>query len=918
MNEFSEKNPNYKTGVKILTDAQMQMGFPLYDTLLEKIERVRTEAEKVNYSALLKQSFENLKYDQIFSILGGRGAGKTSVLMTLRHNLEQEEHNIIFPIIMPELIEDDESIVSWIISAMRENLRQVESKILESKTNFDGYQQLCTRNKPFERCEFNQQSNLYELLDDLSDAYYTTKYMAHNSGMDYATHKELMAAGVESSYSLTNKFTIYWNKLVDIYIEYLEKYYKINGIMDKTKTPLIFIFIDDADLKPHILNELLFIIPKYLSHPNVVVFVSASQKTLAYSVKNFMYHSITQTSFDLPALMDIEYQYNGKSVLDGEGKTIKFHDLRYGREYDKIKKLSDEILRKIFPMYNRFYLKKYDRYQDKGLLQMFKTEDSECRESVSLSKKISVTLSQFYTNISEMHNGISEDIMKEKSKGNGFKLLKNPGNSAEVTFANEMYLSFFGRYSRDIVSVYYVLEDTLNAMEELLKKYYKSGSHSDEMSEEYTEPMYEIITKFITAAVDSNPNLTMFSRAVRDIVKTKLLHWQLYVDYNKVLEIFQEERYYEENKKNIAPFVEIICLLNFVEQLIVLIMPERKTTHGYEEFPKLLELGQIKIINYQTYKREKNIYKMLEQYYTFYLLDLIPEFNIQRYEHRKNFIRGVIAIGLIPDLSKIPELRKDVLRNPRWSNLLITSFISTYSIISVIPKYRYELFILTQNFQFIDEIYSSLQNDYIVYLENVFLNNDKFDEKLHDGKIIDDMEDNIEKLNTAIDELYLEYHGNLSEGEPLSIFESVERIEFIDITLAHNIKTMLKRFENHKHVRRNEFLMELSRLETAIKNENEQWENSRWESFMAELKKCVTVVKDGSEYEAYKKACEEIRSHYKHYINYYAGVINDEFRDNKEKDFDTMVELCAKLKSSFPQKYDTLQFREWHRILEME
>ena len=119
MNDFSSKNPNYKTGVKILTESQMRMGLPLYDTLLNKIERIRDEATLVDRSMLLRQSIENLKYDQIFSILGGRGAGKTSVLMTLRHELEQKEHNVIFPIIMPELIEDDENIVSWIISAMK-------------------------------------------------------------------------------------------------------------------------------------------------------------------------------------------------------------------------------------------------------------------------------------------------------------------------------------------------------------------------------------------------------------------------------------------------------------------------------------------------------------------------------------------------------------------------------------------------------------------------------------------------------------------------------------------------------------------------------------------------------------------------------------------------------------------------------
>ena len=120
------KNANYKTGVKILTEEQMQAGLPTYDLLLSKIEKIRSESLLVDRTSLTSQTFENLKYDNIFSILGGRGAGKTSVLMTLHHELQKNECNVILPLVMPELLDEDESIVGWLLSAMESNLKEIE------------------------------------------------------------------------------------------------------------------------------------------------------------------------------------------------------------------------------------------------------------------------------------------------------------------------------------------------------------------------------------------------------------------------------------------------------------------------------------------------------------------------------------------------------------------------------------------------------------------------------------------------------------------------------------------------------------------------------------------------------------------------------------------------------------------------
>ena len=64
-----------------------------------------------------------------------------------------------------------------------------------------------------------------------------------------------------------------------------------------------------------------------------------------------MYQQITGSSFPLVDLMDIEKEYNGdiyQNSLDEEQQrnSVKFQKLRYGKEYVKITKLTEEILRK--------------------------------------------------------------------------------------------------------------------------------------------------------------------------------------------------------------------------------------------------------------------------------------------------------------------------------------------------------------------------------------------------------------------------------------------------------------------------------------------------------------------------------------------------------------------------------------------
>lgn len=882
MNDQVIKNPNYKTGVKILTREQMQAGLPTYDLLLTKIEKIRSESLCVDRISLNSQTFDNLKYDNIFSILGGRGAGKTSVLMTLHHELQEDKRNVILPLVMPELLDEEESIVGWLLSAMEYNLEQIEAKIDEHgiKNVSNSYRQFCENNRLFERCVFSKNNALRERFHQLKTAYYTKEYKSCNmTTMDYTSVKELIASGVDNSFSLIKKFTDYWNTLVDVYAEYLMEILGVKDKKDIDSAPLIHIFIDDADLKPQIINELLFVIPKYLSHPNVVVYVSASQKTLTYAVKNHMYKSLTQTAFNLPDIMEREYQYNSDCLANGNETTTKFHDLRYGKEYAKITKLADEVLRKIFPVYKRFYLKKYCYYSEKRLLRVFKDESPDCKETMQLSDKVAEMLGEFRDGILQLHGGPKTEPVEPtrltwSKKTENFKLVEDKKIDDRFQLGSEMYLSFLGQYPRDMMSVLYSLRDMLKSMTELLEDYYKGNNIPlGAMPLDFIDSMHEIIIKFISAAVSSNQNLSMFSRPIRDFVKTQLLHWQLYVDYAKVLEIFNDERYVKGNKQDCSPFVEMICLLNFVEQLIILVMPQRRTPHGDKELNSLLRLCEIEVV-----KPVKDIDLLFKQYYLFESMHLIPKFNIGREEQRESFLKGIVELKFEKQFSD----RKDAIKYREWYELVSHVLFWSYSLAAQIPQYADDLLII-RPIDFLDQYYDEVRVDYRVRLNRNFYLEEEPKTVKDAAKVIGGMDKAIDTLEEALEHLKLKYIGQETFANDEERARQTTLIQIADMVhdnqLVRRLAEMfVSKFANGEPVLRANFLSELQQIEAIVENTSRnRLSLKRWvQSFKAKLRQQFSLVNDDESYGMYVKACGIVKELYEEYIDYYTWVIKQD------------------------------------------
>ncbi len=796
-------NPNFKTGIKTLTEIQIKNSLPGYDTLLKKFETVRENAAALDNKLKIDGSFDSLKYDNIFSILGGRGAGKTSVLNTLYQKLGENENNILMPVIMPELVDDNDNFIGWILSAIETNLTELENKIRNSgcRNDDDDY-------NFFTRCAFNNNNKLRETFNQLKQAYYARVYNHRNGNWDYSTDFSLVSRVNDEGFSLIKRFAEFWNQLVDVYVQYTHK---------EKSTPLFFFFIDDADLKPSIINELIFCIPKYFSHPNVVVLISAAPKTLGYVVKNHMYQQITGSSFPLVDLMEIEKEYNGDiyqhSLREEEQQAnrVKFQELRYGKEYVKITKLTEEILRKLFPVSNRFYLKKYEKFEEKMSLIIEDKEDNRKIEHLIIEN-----FKDFKKAALELHtkSKISKRIINEKLK---ISLYNDKIDNLEL---NNMI--FFGKYPRDIVGVYYSFIDLLKDLINALNSFYTNSLSykvGNAIPSDFLDVIHSSCVSFLKAVILSNDNLFMFMKKADHLILKRKLHWQLYVDYAAVIEALKTPEFIDENKNNSAPFVQMLSLLNFIECLIVLIMPDRKTIHGHNEFCNLLDVCDIPII-----KKSDSFSEMLTQYNKFDCVNMIDKYDINNFTHQDYFLDVVYCMELYPS-NKQAYSAADILKNKKWYETFSETMYLRFSISNLVKEHKSELLLLKKP-EFCDNQYRELYRNYMFAFSNWLFERCIYNSEIKKKSnadltiIIDSFQKSIFKLIYELDNTILFCFGNKvndaleSFNKELGYCEGNNRLKKEFLVLMQWLK------KEDYQVKRGKLMSKLTSIKQLINNAN--------------------------------------------------------------------------------------------------
>lgn len=915
-------NPTYKTGIKTLTDVQLRNGLPSYDILMDKIGIVRENARKIS-GLPIDGSFENLKYDNIFSILGGRGAGKTSILLTIHNKLRDDANNInvIMPLIMPELIDNGDSFIGWILSAIEKELQNIENKIRERGYRKDNssYAQMCDKYHFFERCTFNNNNTLRNTFSELKKSYYAKVYNSRRGEWDINSDMALVSSINDREFSLVEQFTKFWNQLVSTY----QEFYRTSE--EDKRVPLIFFMIDDADLKPQIINELIFSLPKYFSHPNVVVLISASQEILYYTVKAFMYNQITNKEFDLMSLMDMEYKYNANIYKDSElnksssinnNPLVRFNELRHGKEYDKIANLTEEIFRKLFPMSNRFYLKEYDLYADKCSLK-FENMDNEV---INISKQFAMELNSFKNEVMALHKskcgkkGQLSHAQKLSNKESSFQLT----NSDDIS--DEICLSFLGKYPRDIVSGYYSFHDMIKKLTSLLQSFYSENPNykfGGDVTDEFLDMVHVPCVNFINSIVLSNRNLKPFIKHVSEFILVRRMHWQLFVNYPLVYDLILSPDYIDENQANPTPFVEMICLLNFVEQLIVMVIPVREVHHGYLELRKILNFSCTECI-----KKSDNLYKMLKQYNIYNMYNMISKFDVNNHEHQDVLLNVICRLDLLDD-----QQINDLDLNKGWYDIVSQVLAYRFSSIEMMYKYKEFVFIFNKP-HFVDEIYSKLYNDYLELVKKYLFNKPEIKTNKKIKKIPEpvdvyiEMDFDVLSLKNVLDDLTLKLSDT---SKSISSLESFG-IEIDNVRgaadIKHEFSDLLTTINRNKGtINRSYLINTLDTIEILLPTNIGATAFFSWFRRLCEfLNKSLTLSHDET-YTEYQKLCSKIQQNANNYIKAVSlNYFNEPASASQNSSIIKMKEYYDGLTDDdyIKQRIDLLRKKEWLNMIERD
>ena len=535
--KWEQENGFYKVGIRLLSPVQLENIFPNYRDLLDRIEDYREKAEERREEAADHDQY-NLMYDNVFSIFGKRGTGKTSVAFTLQSMIERTREDLVLPIIIPEVIPDECSALVWLFAIIREKVEELERENCMERRG--------KKDEGWEICHYRERDTrpLTNRLDALQELLFAGKYNPSGEPSYYRA-VENSAKQVVSSYRFSHEVARFWDALV----EELKKRGK-NGEGEAKRSPLIFFIFDDVDLEPQKVTELLSIIIKYLSHPNLIVLTTADEELFLEVIENNLDRAIGR----LPK----EWRAYLRST---KGQQWRFWDEEEPRERegDLIAQTSRMYLGKVLPTSTRYYLRLFESAWQKRQFRLDDREflgDSMCR---------------------------LVEWLEEKEEGED-TFLRRGGKT--LLF----YINFMGDTSRQIGNAYLEFKTFLRSMAretELAQSAEWDREHG--LNRIYQQCRYFLYTE-ISANHDLAAEIDNLDRFVNGIFQMDFNQWRFYVNYNYLndfLEELRREKYDGKPDKLITPVLQLYALSMLLENVLLILekrIPDgitgRKRVHG--------------------------------------------------------------------------------------------------------------------------------------------------------------------------------------------------------------------------------------------------------------------------------------------------------------------------------------------------
>ena len=250
-------------GAKELDKKQREKILPGYDNIKKQISEMRDYAKILRANKEKKPKdkegiYESVNVNNVFSILGKRGAGKSSILYTIRKDIKSVNSISMIP---TDLEERD--LMGWILASFNEEVgKRSERQAIE-----DNKEQVKTSG--FGSCRKEARNTaIYEKYNKVLEQYNFTK-------QDYSEILRNTFSGLKEYVAKSKKVLDPKSELKRSFFEFIDELVNLKSrINEDNEEPMIFIFLDDIDLAKDKCREILKVIIRYLCHPNIIVFVS--------------------------------------------------------------------------------------------------------------------------------------------------------------------------------------------------------------------------------------------------------------------------------------------------------------------------------------------------------------------------------------------------------------------------------------------------------------------------------------------------------------------------------------------------------------------------------------------------------------------------------------------------------------------
>lgn len=251
-----------KLGARILSTEELNAILPNAESVYEQIAIFRdsipdgTEAENGGQYEM-EQKTNNI------GIMGCRGAGKTSVLKTFYHHLNNENENgdIILPIMIPENMSAGTTLMDAVLGRMKSIVEEREREAEEYQYKGD--------------CIYAGRASLEKQYNELVKQYCYIKKDYRDILIQEFTTEQNYVDKTKKVFGSDSEFI----KLFHRFVDSLLRDGKEADADETPKEPMLFLFIDDVDLSANRCMDIARTLLVYLSHPRIVTFISGDMRT---------------------------------------------------------------------------------------------------------------------------------------------------------------------------------------------------------------------------------------------------------------------------------------------------------------------------------------------------------------------------------------------------------------------------------------------------------------------------------------------------------------------------------------------------------------------------------------------------------------------------------------------------------------